>query len=116
MAECIRIGGADNMARKKYEYVWIDGERHLVERELTYEEREAELNERIRAHNARVGNRAFEIARENGRQLPDSSDIKAAKEAVSKESFRELLFLLASTAGVMLLFFAGCSAIIDWAF
>ena len=101
---------------KKQEYIWVDGKRHLIERELTSEERSAELNENIRAHNARIGNKAFEIARENGRQLPNSNDYKAAKEAESRESLQGLLFALAFTAGMMLLVFAGCSAIVDWVF
>lgn len=104
------------MGRKKQEYVWIDGKRHLVERELTSEELEAEHKANIHAHNARVGNRAYEIARENGRRIPNSNDFETAKKSEAKESTKTLLFCLAFTAGVMLLLFAGCSAIVDWVF
>lgn len=63
------------------ERVWIDGELKTIEREMTYEEEEASL----RAYKAEkewlIEQRAYAIAKENGRNSPNASDWQEARSA-----------------------------------
>ena len=100
------------MRPKKYERVWIDGKEHYIEREMTTDEYEEYVEERVRSHNREVMNKAYEIAHQNGRQYPARSDVTEAKAKVNREDTMGLLFCLAPVAVVLLLFLMGCQAII----
>lgn len=68
------------MAKRIREEVWIDGEKHVVEREMTSEEYEAYVAERMAEHGAERHAQAVREANAHGRQVPTAEDYKVVDE------------------------------------
>lgn len=64
---------------KVREEVWIDGRKHIIEREMTFDEYESELYAQRLDNEAKLYSDACKIAQQHGRMSPTQEDINEAK-------------------------------------
>lgn len=100
--------------RKIRQEVWIDGKKHVIEREQTLEEYEQEIRASVQRRNTRMLDSAIKVAESHGRDTPNEDDWRDAKRKDTLDFLLWLLFTIAVGAiSAAFMWFVG-KAVLDF--